>query len=116
MNQMCSRNFTHKRINEINVKDVTIDDPFQVANTFNKYFVNVGPSLANNIPLVNKQPSNFLHGNFTSSMYLLPKNQYEGFDIITNLKNTNSKGTGFDELPVNLIKRCNTGLSPILPI
>ena len=112
MNQMCGRNSTHKRINEIVVNDVTIDDPLQMANTFNKYFVNVGPSLANNIPMVNKQPSNFLHGNFTSSMYLLPTNQYEVSDIITNLKNTNSKG--FDELPVNLIKRCNTGISPIL--
>ena len=42
MNQMFGRNSTHKRINEIVVNDVTIDDPLQMANTFNKYFVNVG--------------------------------------------------------------------------
>ena len=45
-------------------------------------------------------------------MFLMPTNECEVSDVISNLKNTKSKG--FDNIPMNLIKGCNAELSCIL--
>ena len=112
MNEMCGRNSQQKPITKIRVNDETIDDPQQMATKFNEYFTNIGPNLANNIPASAKRPSDFLKGNFPNSMFLMPTNEFEVSDVISNLKN--SKGKGFDNIPISLIKGCNAEFSSIL--
>ena len=112
MNEMCGRKTTHNCIKEIKVNDLIINDPQEIANRFDDFFVNVGPTLAKSIPISCKQPVDFLKGSFLNSMYLAPTNEYEIFDIISNLKNTNSRG--FDDIPLCLVKACNNGLCSIL--
>ena len=109
MNEMCGRNSQQNSITKIRVNDETIDDPQQMATKFNEYFTNIGPNLANNIPASAKQPSDFLKGNFPNSMFLMPTKEFEVSDVSSNLKN--SKGKGFDNIPINLIKGCNAELS-----
>ena len=41
-----------------------------------------------------------------------PTTEKEIFDIISNLKNTNS--AGHDGLPIKILKFCNAKMSPIL--
>ena len=112
MNEMCGRNTQQKPVTTIRVNDETIEDPQQMATKFNEYFTNIGPNLANNIPASAKRPSDFLKGNFPNSMFLMPTNEFEVSDVISNLKNT--KGKGFDNIPMNLIKGCNAEFSSIL--
>ena len=83
-----------------------------MAAKFNEYFTNIGPNLASNIPASAKRPSDFLKGNFPNSMFLMPTNEFEVSDVISNLKNTQSKG--FDNIPMNLNEGCNAELSNIL--
>jgi hypothetical protein len=99
MNEMCGRNSLQKQITKIRVNDETIDDPKQIANKFNEYFTNIGPNLAKSIPTSTKQPLDFLKGSFPNSMYLMPTNEFEVSDVISNLKNTKSKG--FDNIPLD---------------
>jgi hypothetical protein len=34
-------------VNELKIKDVTINLPEEISDAFNEYFINIGPSLAN---------------------------------------------------------------------
>jgi hypothetical protein len=112
MNEMIGRGPARNTITQIKSNDSIIDEPEEIANKFNEFFVNVGPDLAKEIPPSNKRPSDFLKGNFPDSMYISPTNEFEIMDIIKNLRNTNSKGS--DDLPLSLIKTCDFALSPIL--
>ena len=89
-----------------------ITDPVIIANKFNAYFTSIGPELAKKIPRGNKTPSSFLKGDFPDSMFFTPILEYEINDIISNLKNSTSKG--HDNLPISLLKSCNLELSSIL--
>ena len=112
MNEMCGRNSAHKEIDQIKTNDSIIEDPQEIANKFNEFFANVGPNLAKTIPTTTKQPVDFMKGNFLDSMYLSPTNEYEVSDIISKLKNTNSRG--FDDIPVKLIKNSSSVICNIL--
>ena len=112
INEMCGKKCLHKQVNKIKVNDKIIDDPQLIANQFNDYFANVGSSLAKNIPRSTKLPSDFLKGSFPNSMFLQPTNELEVSEVISNLKNTKSKGS--DNIPITLIKNCSVELSSIL--
>jgi len=76
---------------EINGREV--NDPVEIAEAFNDYFVNVGPTLANNIPPTNINP---LHSVQTSdgSFFLTPTDSLEVTDIVRNLKDGSPGGDG----------------------
>ena len=112
MNEMMGRGPTCNAIAQIKSNDAIIDEPEEMANKFNEFFVNVGPDLAKKIPPSSKRPTDFLKGNFLDSMYISPTNEFEIIDIIRNLRNTNSKGS--DDLPLSIIKTCDFALSSIL--
>ena len=112
LNEITNRNKSPKIISQIKTNDELTDDPQQISEKFNNYFVNIGPDLASKIQVGNKKPLDYLVGEYNDSMYLAPTNEYEILDIIANLKNTPSKG--HDDLPLKLIKNCSLALSPIL--
>ena len=48
-----------------------LSDSAQIAEQFCKYFTNIGPSLANNLPVSQKSYRSFLSGNFANSLFLM---------------------------------------------
>ena len=55
------KNPVNPRIAQLNINDIIIDKPKQVANEVNNFFVNVGPNTENDVPKVpNILPDNFL--------------------------------------------------------
>ena len=64
-------------------------------------FVNLGPGLAEKIPLQSVQPREYLKGDYLSSMFLEPTSEDEVRIIILNLKNSSP---GWDDLKPNIIK------------
>ena len=52
-----------------NIGEQELSDPTQIAEQFCKYFTNIGPSLASNIPVSQKSPHSFLSGNFVNSVF-----------------------------------------------
>ena len=73
-----------------------------IANLFNEYFVNVVPSLAKNIDFVNKDPTEYLKGNYPKSMFLHETDEDEIFNVI--MKQKSNKATGFDDISVDVVK------------
>ena len=84
--------------------NVEIKNTSDIANEFNQFFVNVGPSLANQII----EPSNHHGLDYTNinhnphSFFLTPVNEKEILDIVNNCKN--KKSTDSNDLDMALIK------------
>jgi hypothetical protein len=71
-----------------------IDDPIDIANKFNDYFVKIGPNLANQININDETFEKFLSGSYQSSFSVdvITENELE-----TELENINSnKSSGYD--------------------
>ena len=68
----------------------TIDDTVikseDVANTFNSYFVNIGPNLANKLNTPNENVATFLPEPSNSILFFNPTDPNEITEITNNLK------------------------------
>ena len=82
--------------------------PDVIANAFNDYFTNVGPSLDAKIPVNNKDPNSFIKKNYTVNMFLTPCTPEEIEKKIENLKNC---ATGWDCIPANVLKLVKSQIS-----
>ena len=58
-----------------------ISDPKEIANLFCKYFTNVGPNLASNIPASEKSHSSFLPPKLLNSIFLEVRSEEEIIEI-----------------------------------
>ena len=113
LNKMTCRGAAKKqRIEEIESNGCKISSSQIIAEKFNHFFSNIGPELAKKIPPSSKKPEQFLKGSYPHSMFFSPILENEIFDIISNLKNTTSRG--YDNLPMSILKSCNLELCPIL--
>ena len=78
----CSRNSQQFILND----QVTVD-PRAIANGFNNFFVNIGPTLASKITTGGISHRNFLKENLQSSFFLESTNINEIKEVISKLKN-----------------------------
>ena len=78
-----------------------ISDPVSIANCFNNYFVNIGPTLASKLPKENISHRDFLPEMTTASLFLEPTDEVETKKIIRNLK---EGAPGQDGITANNIK------------
>ena len=93
----------------VNGKDVT--SPKAVCDTFNNYFVNIGPSLARSIPPTNTDPATLIpHQNF-NTLFIRPTNETEITNIIRELR---SCAPGPDDIPASILKESSTHFIRIL--
>ena len=83
-----------------------ITDPNFIVNHFNKYFVNVGPTIDNKIPLSKHNYTDYFQ-NFTinNSFFLKPVIPEDIQDIISSFDI--NKSIGPNSLPIFIIKICN---------
>ena len=82
----------------------------EVVNQFNNYFVNIGPNLAEKIPMTDT----LVHDDTpikrnTSSMYLNPVLEKEIIDVVNKCKNKTS--IDCDDIDIKTVKRVITGIS-----
>ena len=73
--------------NEFENKGESITGDENIANGFNNYFVNVGPSLANKIPATDTHFSQYLSDstNVKNSLFLNPVTVVEILQIVANV-------------------------------
>ena len=109
---MIHKKAVRKPISEIKISGVIVNDSAVIAEKFNNFFTNVGPDLAKVIPTCNKKPTEFLKHSSSNSLFFNPTNPVEIFDIISNLKKTDS--LGHDSIPLKLIQFCKLEFSKIL--
>ena len=70
-----------------------------IANAFNRFYTNIGPSLDKRIPISNRDPLSYLSGNYPNSMAvpIITTN-----DTVTAIKSLKDKNDRF--IPTSLIK------------
>ena len=102
-------NHSHPPSLKINNKEIT--DKLSIANTFNKYFVNIGPQLASSIKPNQNSPLHYLNDANPGSIFLIPVTDHEVEKIIKNMK---ISSPGWDSISGKVIKA--TYQSFIMPL
>ena len=107
--QKCCQN------HEFLIDNITISDKREIANRFNDYFTNIGPTLSRNIPSNSADPMQYLENlNSRNSLYLQSATPEEITRIIKNLKDSSS---GYDDITATIIKNtCQFYLRPLVHI
>ena len=88
------------------------NDNKTIVEGFNKFFVEIGPNLAKQIPATNLESTSLLPPSSNESLVLLPTDPVEVKSIIISLKN--SSACGVDQIPISVIKSVIEHISPIL--
>ena len=82
-----------------------------IADRFNSYFVNIGPTLANKIPEIKKSPLDNMGPRNSNSIFIAPVVENEVHSLILNLK---SNSPGWDSVSATIIKSAErTILKPL---
>ena len=89
----------------------TLEDPSEIANAFNDYFISIGPSLANQMDK-NNNFREYLRNLSESRLHFKPITEHKTMRIIENLKNKTS--TGIDGLSNQLKKMATNVLVKLL--
>ena len=76
-------------------KNLITSDNELISNKFNDIFINIGPTLAESIPHINKSPLSYLGNRLLEAMYLAPVNKNKIGQLIKSLKDSTA---GFDDL------------------
>ena len=96
-----SKSNSHSLPKRLVVNNVEVFNKKKIAEHFNKYFVNVGPNLADVIPKPNKKIESFLSGNYPIFKES-PLTYDELKNAFTTLKTKTSPG--FDEVSPDIVK------------
>ena len=93
---------THFSISQLNIKGKITDDPVEITNKFNNFFVNVGPETEKGVPKVpNTSPDKFLKNRNHFNFIITHISEEEILEIIQSLPN---KSIGPASIPLKLLK------------
>ena len=89
-------------ISQLNVNGKIVDNPAEIAEKLNKFFVNVGPETERKVPKVpHASPLNYLKNRNQFEMVIAHISQEEVLAIVNSLPN---KSTGPSSIPLRLLK------------
>ena len=86
----------------LSINNITIDDPKQITNHFNDYFVNIASKLVSNLPQLPHNFQTYLLSPTLKSLYFQPTTLFEIKKLVNNIQPKNSFGT--DEVPSSILK------------
>ena len=81
--------------------DDKLTDKSSIADAFNQFYTNIGPTLAKKIGNVNLNPLSYIKHSCSSSIFLDPVTESELVELITNLK---MSSPGWDNFNTKIIK------------
>lgn len=116
INTLLGKNIKSTNISELLVNDTVISDPKLIAESFNEYFINIGPKLAaeSNIDSAGDDPQiNDCAGFSPDSCFRF--SQIDVVSVALTLKNLKaSKATGLDKIPAKILKLSSDIIAPSL--
>src|SRR6218665_1704399 len=115
INKIIGKSSSSTSIKEIEQSGVNITDSTKIAENFNRYFSNIGSSLAKSIAPSSCKATDYLKVNTPDSLFLSPITPSEIIDQIALIKNSYSKGCDdIATLCIRVIKHSANELSSIL--
>ena len=87
------------------------EDKEKISNGFNKYFVEIGPTLEKKCPESNESPITWMRDRNAQSIFIVPTNEAELLKVIKSLKNC---ATGWDELSLAALNLSWPSVAPAL--
>ena len=78
-----------------------VDDKRKICESFNDFYINIGPKLSADIPIHNKSPTSYITNHISDTIYLEPVTENEVENIIINLKNSSP---GWDDFTAKIVK------------
>jgi len=100
--EVLNKNKCNSIPNEFNIDGKTVSDCKTIADRFNKFYVNIGPSLAKDIPHTNEDPLVSLSNINCNSIFLTNTDATEVLNIIKSLK---ISCPGWDNISSKVIKQ-----------
>ena len=85
-----------------------------VADALNEYFANVGPSIADKIPVVNTENHHDVENNLYNDMLFIFKDINEEYVLNQLCSLSDKKATGVDDIPSKLLKVSAIEITPIV--
>ena len=106
LNKLLNKPTKNTKLTNTFVKSNTtniVDDPKEIANKFNEYFINVGPNLAKKIKCKDNDTfEKYLNGSYQSSLFLSAITPNELQIELENIKP--NKSSGYDGISAKIIK------------
>jgi len=96
------------------INNVLVTDKTKIAKSFNEYFSNIGPLLANKIQKTDVSCLSFSKGDFKNSFAILDTTPHEIISISNSL--TNKSSAGHDNIPLDIMKFCISYIAQPLSI
>ena len=84
------------------IDNETLTNPFEIATTFNNYFVNIGPSLSDKIVDRGIPPENYFGAGCHNSIVL---QQISNDEIVSLVQGLSDGSAGYDGVPPKLIRK-----------
>ena len=109
LNELMGKKHNAKSIKQLEINNQITENQQEIADKFNDYFINIGPTLAKKIQASKKLLSEYHIRSYSDSMFLFPTTDMEIINIIHDLKNSSS--SDYNGIPVKVIKQCSTELS-----
>ena len=98
---MLKKNSKERSQGKFSYNGRTIDDSSEIANAFNNYFTQIGPSLDKKIPPAHNDFMQFLGQPNISSFFLDPTSTFEICEIVGSFKNV---AAGVDHVSPRVVK------------
>ena len=93
----------NSHINEtFHIENKDVNDKEIIANKFNEFYVNIGPTLARNIPSGRCEPISYIKNGIVNSIFLRSVNENE---VVTILKDMKSSSPGWDDISPRIVKQ-----------
>ena len=86
---------------KLNVDENILSDPSDIVSAFNEYFINVGPSLSNNIIDFGISPETFFTNRCQNELLFSPVSEGELLDVVGDLSDASA---GCDHVPPKILK------------
>ena len=87
----------------VNDENTIVEDPIEIANAFNDFFVGIGPKLAKDIQATGKDYAEYMNAPMKESIFMKPIVENEIVKIIS--KFDKNKSPGHDDIGNNILKK-----------
>ena len=96
-----NRNKSHQISSKFLINGTLVEDPKVIANNFNRFYINIGPTTSKNCPVTDIRPYSFIENEVNQSIYLEKTTNKELVKIIGDLKNSSH---GPDDIRTDVFK------------